>query len=349
MLASTARQGIVVAALVILGGCNGFSSSPGAPNSQAQTQSHVVSGSNLLSAVVHRGVPVGIRLPSFTLRSSQVAPSYSTGVPLLFEGDQSQSAVNVYKAGDLASNPAPIATIPDPGGCPYGMAMDKTGALYVAGNCGGNTVEEYPKGQTTPTVTITNGISNPLGLAIDKAGTLFASVYSPTAIQEYTYHTTSPSKTITGGGLVEPFGLALDSAGNLFIADFGASQVFELKAGGSSVTSLGLSGLTEPLGVAVDQKSGDLWVTDGSGDHVQVYHAGQTTPFQTITSGYTFPYAITMYNKATAVKKNPGLHSVAASNGGPYEVFAYKPNTYTSYATLTNNISLPTGLLWAKP
>ena len=346
MLASTARLSMVAAAFVVLGGCSDLSTTPGSSNSQAQTQSRVVSGSNILSTIVHRGVPVGLALPN-SLRYSS-APSYQTNTPLLFEGDDSQGAVNVYKASALPTNPTPIVTIADPGGCPYGMAMDKTGALYVAGNCGGNTVEEYPKGMTTPTVTITTGISNPLGLAIDKAGTLYVSC--PPNIQEYAYHTTSPSKTVSGGGLSAPFGLALDKSGNLFIADYVAGQVFELAAGGSSVTSLGLTGLYQPLGVAVDKQNGDLWVTDGSGNQVQVYHAGQTTPFQTITAGYSFPYAITLYNKATPAVPNPGLHSVAVSNlASSPNVYAYKPNMYTSYATLTTNIAEPTGLLWAKP
>ena len=89
-----------------------------------------------------------------------------------------QAAVNIYQTKNLASNPAPIASIAVSHGCPYGLAADKKGTLYVADNCGGNDVEEYAKGQTTLKTAITNGVSNPLGLAIDKSGTLYVSQLS---------------------------------------------------------------------------------------------------------------------------------------------------------------------------
>jgi len=259
----------------------------------------------------------------------------------VFEGDQQEAAVNVYASGALQSNPAPIANFKVPVGCPYGMAMDKTGTLYVATNCGGNTVEKYPKGKTSPSGAITTGISNPLGLAIDTKGTLYVSNY-PASITEYPFGKTSPSKTIAGQGLADPFGLALDSKGNLFVADFGAHQVFEIAHGTTTVKALNLQDLTEPLGVAVDQKNGDLWVTDGQGVKVNVYKAGSTTPSHTITAGYTFPYAIGIYEATGSVV-------TSNINASPDAVYAYKPNTYSSYATLTNGVQLPTGLLWAKP
>ena len=150
-------------------------------------------------------------------------------------------------------------------------------------NCGGNDVEEYAKGSTTLKTKITDGISNPLGAAIDKHGTLYVSNYPP-AITEYAYGTTTPSKTISGAPLQDPFGLALDKSGNLYIADFGGSgAVFELPAGGSSVTNLNLQGLGEPIGLAIDQKTGYLWETGGEGNVINVYQlGGSTSPIETI-------------------------------------------------------------------
>ena len=152
----------------------------------------------------------------------------------------------------------------------------------MADNCGGSDVEEYAKGSTTMTTSITNGISNPLGLTIDKNGTLYVSNY-PASITEYAFGTTTPSKTITGGGLTDPFGLAADTSGNVYIADFGADAVFKLAAGGSSVTNLGLTGLGEPIGLAIDNKHHYLWETDGSGNLINVYKlGGSTSPIHTI-------------------------------------------------------------------
>jgi sugar lactone lactonase YvrE len=249
--------------------------------------------------------------------------------------------VNIYKTRKLTSNPAPYASIHVSHGCPYGIVADKSGTIYVADNCGGNDVELYAKGSTTLKSAITTGISNPLGLAMDSSQTLYVSNY-PASITEYKYGTTTPYQTITGGGMTDPFGLALDSSQNLYIADFIAAKVFEVKAGTTTVIDLGLSDLTEPLGVAVDQSNGDLWVTDGSGNKVNVYPAGSTTPSHTIT-GFSFPYAISLENRG----KPKG--TVVVSDTTNKAVYAYKHGQYTPYATLTNGIELPTGLLITKP
>jgi sugar lactone lactonase YvrE len=327
------RRALVVAALFAIAGCSGASVPGGSSAGQ--------SGSSTQSSVVHRGMPFVPFMRQNVMRHS-AQPAFPTRKSLVFEADQAEAAVNIYKTKALPSNPAPIAMIHVAAGCPYGMAVDKTGKIYVADNCGGNDVEEYAKGSTTLSSTITSGISNPLGLAIDKNGTLYVSNY-PASITEYAYGTNTPSKTVTGGGMTDPFGLALDSSGNLYIADFGASAVFELPAGGSSVTNLGLSGLGEPLGLAIDQTNGYLWETGGSGDVINIYKlGGSTSPIQTIP-GNGNPYAISL----ELIGKPKG--EVVESDLGTHDVYAYKPGQYTSYATLSNGISLPTGLLITKP
>jgi len=324
------RRVLIVATLFVIAGCSGGTAS--------QTPSATSQGVN---AFVHAGVPFAPPMLRTMVRPG-ISASYSTRKSLVFEGDQEEAAVNIYQTTKLSSNPSPIATIHAAAGCPYGLAVDKSGTVYVADNCGGSDVEEYSKGSTTLKTRITDGISNPLGLAIDKQGTLYVSNY-PASITEYAKGTTTPSKTITGGGMTDPFGLALDKSGNLYIADFGASAVFELPAGGSSVTNLNLSGLGEPLGVAFDQKTGYLWETGGSGNVINVYDLStSTSPIETI-SGHGDPYAISTENAG----KPKG--EVVESDLDTDSVYAYKPGSYTSYATLTTDIELPTGLLIAKP
>ena len=246
---------------------------------------------------MHRGVPFIPFAFRRALPRHSIHSDYATNASLVFEGDQEEGAVNIYQTADLASNPAPIATIHVAAGCPYGMATDKKGkTLYVVDNCGGNDVEEYAKGSTTLKTTITDGISNPLGAAIDKNGTLYVSNY-PASITEYAKGTNTPSKTITGGGMEDPFGLALDKSGNLYIADFGASAVFELPAGGSSITNLNLQDLGEPIGLAVDPATGYLWETGGEDNVINVYQlGGSTSPIETF-SGHGDPYAVSLQEK----------------------------------------------------
>lgn len=324
------RRVLVAATLFAIAGCSGANMSPQSaalPSQGAQ-------------AFVHRGVPFAPPMLHTAVRST--GGGYPTKKSLVFEGDQYAAAVNIYQTANLSSNPAPIATIAVATGCPYGVAVNKNGTLYVADNCGGNDVEEYAKGSTTLKATITDGISNPLGVAIDKAGTLYVSNY-PAAITEYPKGSTTPSKTITGGGMSEPFGLALDKSGNLYIADFGAAAVFELPAGGQYVTNLNLQGLGEPLGLAIDEKTGFLWETGGSGNIINIYDIGASTnPIMTIP-GAGFPYAIALQNRG---KPNG---EVVASDINTHEVYAYMPGSYTPYATLSNGIQQPTGLFITKP
>ena len=303
--------------------------------------------SQAASAFVHSGLPVA---PPVALRAfphESASGKYPTKKSLLFEGDQDEAAVNIYKTADLASNPAPIASIHNAHGCPYGLAANKKGTIYVADNCPSGSflgdVEEFPKGSTTLKTTITNGISDPLGIAIDKSGTLYVTGYPAASISEYPAGATSPSKVVTGGGMSEPFGLALDSSGNLYIADSGARAVFELPAGGSSVTNLGLQGLDEPIGLGIDLKTGYLWETGGSGNIVNVYQlGGSTSPIETI-AGNGFPYALSLENKG---KPNG---EVVESDIDTHAVYVFAPGSYTPYATLTNGVELPTGLLVTRP
>jgi DNA-binding beta-propeller fold protein YncE len=319
----------VVAALFGVAGCGG-----------AMTQSSSLPSQGA-SAFIHRGVPFMPPMRYHAVRPA-TGSTYSIKNSLVFEGDQEEAAINIYETKDLPSNPAPIATIHVAAGCPYGMAHDKVGTVYVVDNCGGNDVEEYPAGSTTRSLTITNGISNPLGIAIDKHGTLYVSNY-PAAITIYPKGATTPSETITGGGLTDPFGLALDDSGYLYIADFGnGGAIFELPAGATSVTNLNLQGIGEPLGLAWDFKDGYLWETAGSGNVVNVYDlATSTSPIETI-AGHGDPYAISLQKGANYKRE------VVESDLGTLSVYAYKRNSYTSYATLTDGVELPTGLLVTK-
>ena len=324
------RRALAAAALFAIAGCSGGNMAPQSASLPSQSA----------QAVVHRGVPFAVPMLHSAVRST--TGGYPAKKSLVFEGDQYEAAVNVYQTAALSGNPSPIATIAVAAGCPYGLAVDKKGTLYVADNCGGNDVEEYAKGSTTLKKTITDGISNPLGVAVDGSGTLYVSNY-PAAITVYPKGSTTPSETITGGGMSEPFGLALDKQGNLYIADFGADAVFELPAGGSSVSNLNLQGLEEPLGLAIDAKTGYLWETDGAGNVINIYQVGgSTSPVMTIP-GQGFPYAIGLENRGKPKDE------VVESDINTHDVYAYAPGSYTPYATLSDGIQQPTGLFIAKP
>jgi hypothetical protein len=295
-----------------------------------------------LSGVVHRGIPF---LPAAFRGSVRPAASqsYPTNKPLIFVSDQTDVAVHVYSYSKAKKNPSPIATLTAQAGCPYGSAVDSKGNVFVADNCTGNDIEEFPAGKTTPKTIITDGVSNPLGIAIDSKGTMYVSNY-PAAIEVYKSGAKSPSETITSSDLVDPFGVALDKKGDLFIADFGSDGVYEVKAGTTNVTPLGLQGLEEPLGVSVNLKTGDLWVTDGAGNHIYVFPAGKTSASE-IIPGQGNPYAISVANRITKAQLGvAGVSDLDAKN-----VSLYKPGSTSPFVQFTNDISTPTGLTISTP
>jgi hypothetical protein len=325
------RRALVVAALFTIAGCGGTAGqSPMAPSSTTSSANRLTVPAGMFYPVAHHAA---VRRAIHT--------TYHTKKSLMFASDFSNYTVNIFETSQLPSgDPTPIATIDEPaGGCPYDMALNKKGTLFLADSCLSQ-IEEYPKGSTTMSATITDGIEYPLGVAIDKSGTLYVSVYDDGGeIQEYASGSTTPTKTITG--LQEPFGISLDKEGNLYVPDFGCPCVYELPAGGSSVTNLDLQDITEPLQSAVDQKTGYLWVTDGEGNRVQVYDLPSTTPVETI-SGQGFPYSMSIQNKGKP------LDEAIYGDQGTDDVYVFKKNTYTPFATVTDT-GLPTGLLLEKP
>src|SRR6516164_2489405 len=186
MLTLRSRYALLVVALFPVAGCNSGTSSPS-----------LLSGSQNFSSYVHAGVPFAPAV-RHAAAPHAIHPAYSTLGSLVYESDQSEVRVNIYKTRLLTTNPAPFASITVAKGCPYGLVADTSGTIYVADNCGGNDVEEYAKGSATLKKSITTGISNPLGLAMDKSQNLYVSNY-PASITAYKFGSTTPFETITGG------------------------------------------------------------------------------------------------------------------------------------------------------
>ena len=329
------RRVLIASIAFVVTACGGPASTSVAPANQPLGTSRAPQAAS--SRVVHRGVPFAIGSSHGPALRAQ--GDYPTEHPLLFVSNQSAAAVAVFSLRLIKHNRNPIAQLASTSGCPYGIAEDKHGSIYVVQNCppDGNVVDVFPKGSTSPSRQITDGISNPLGAAIDAKGDLYVS-NSPAAITVYPPGASSPSQTITGGGMSAPFGLAFDKNGNLFIADFGADQVFEVAKGTTTPVPLNLQDLTEPLQVAFDH-SGNMLVTDGEGNRVQIYPPGATTPSQTLSGDFKFPYAVTVGPSGDAYISDIDANAV----------YVFHPGASAPFATQTRGLSTPTALLAKKP
>ena len=146
-------------------------------------------------------------------------------------------------------------------------------------------------------------LCGPYGIAFDKSGNLWVADYTNNRVLEFKApfsngkaaslvigqpsFTTNKCAT-TQKGLCFPEGIAFDKSGNLWVADAGNNRVLEFKAPFSNGKAASLvigqlsfttnkcattqKGLCFPEGIAFD-KSGDLWVADGSNNRVLEFKA----------------------------------------------------------------------------
>jgi hypothetical protein len=206
---------------------------------------------------------------------------------------------------------------------PLGIWIDAAGTLYVA-NDGNNTVTEYAGRTGSPSLTISQGLSQPWSVAVDSRGTLYVGNFDGGYINEYPAGETTPSATITG--VSAPEQMVFDTADNLYVVDNGGS-VDEVPFGQTKAMSLGLRGLQNPVGVALDSNS-DIFVSDtgvvNPTDDVLVYLPGQQWPTCTIDMGGVggtlgVPEMIALGRNGTlyvALQSSPNSHVLTFSPHG---------------------------------
>jgi hypothetical protein len=169
---------------------------------------------------------------------------------------------------------------------PVQIAVDSSGTVYVANSLvdasGAGSITEYPRGQTSPSRTLTAGLYSTTGVAVDSAGTVYASNKFLGSIEVFPKGKSTPSATITAN-LTGPDSMAVDKAGDLFIADSSANDVLKLTLDSKTPQSLHLAGLSRPTGIAVDTH-GTLYVGNlaGAASNVAVYPAGARNPSRTM-------------------------------------------------------------------
>ncbi len=110
---------------------------------------------------------------------------------------------------------------------PYGVAVDSTGAVYVAD--GYDRVLKLAAGSSTQTVLPFTGLDRPYGVAVDTAGNLYVCDFNNRVLKLAAGSSTPTVLPFTG--FDRPFGLAVDTAGNLYVTDAANGRVVKLQAG----------------------------------------------------------------------------------------------------------------------
>ena len=144
------------------------------------------------------------------------------------------------------------------------VAVDTKGNVYIA-DTGLHMVQMVAKDGTVSTV-VTTGGGYPFGVAVDKDGNVYVSIQQEDFLLKMTPASGGWTEgCLTGtypnctGSFSDALDLATDNKGNLYVVDAGHHRIAKVKPNAKTATTV-VKGLTNPQGVAVDNK-GDLFYT----------------------------------------------------------------------------------------
>lgn len=232
-------------------------------------------------------------------------------VPAVYVANGGNNSVTSYPltGGNLA--PASrLAGLAQGLNAPSGLVVDVAGRLYVADG-GTDSITEYDRGATSPTVTIAGpatGLSTPAGLTLDGAGRLYVADRAANTITVYAAGASgnaAPVATISGSatGLASPAALTIDGSGRLWVANSARNSLTGYPAGANgnvtpSATIAGsATGLNYPQGLSQDS-AGNLLVANTFGESITAYSpaaSGNAFPLRTIagsSTGLSFPTGV---------------------------------------------------------
>jgi DNA-binding beta-propeller fold protein YncE len=174
------------------------------------------------------------------------------------------------------------------GCCPYGIATDATGDVYVSD------IQGSGFGRYTSTGTFVTGwggeidgeaeCRSPGGMAMDGAGNLFVACVDGDQIVKYNNTGTLLSQFASGGSgngqLYFPQAVALDAAGDVYVADRNNHRIQKFTASGAYVCQWGSYGsgdgqFSYPQGVAISA-DGTVYVADTVNGRVQRFVSAAT-------------------------------------------------------------------------
>jgi hypothetical protein len=174
---------------------------------------------------------------------------------------------------------------------PVWDAIDPTtGDIYVSFLASPGVIDKFkPDGkleESFGTEGQLTGLENTAGVAVQQSsGNLFFAVRNTESatseILEYNSSGTTKLESFTGAG--DPIdGIAVDKNGNVYV-DIEGATVTEFPAG--KRTAPVLIDSESPKAVAVDQSTGDVYISQNGGSEIAVFKEGETVPFETFGAG----------------------------------------------------------------
>ena len=181
-------------------------------------------------------------------------------------------------------------------GNPDGVAVDRSGNLFVADQLNSAVYELLAAGGYTTKITLSTQFTVPTGIAVDGNENVFvtdqgtARVYEMLAAGGYT------TANQLGSGFINPNGVAVDASGNVFVADTNNHLVKEILAVNGSIPASNPTintlaqtngNFSSPASVAVDA-NGNVFVADSGNSLVkEIVAAGGYVTVNILGTGFS--------------------------------------------------------------
>ncbi|HET6277040.1 MAG TPA: hypothetical protein VFE16_14015 [Candidatus Cybelea sp.] len=328
MFVTPMRRAVAVAAsLAFIAGCSSGTPSltPAQSTSVMPSQERNSGTYYIRGGLVERPLIVPVVPQPWNLPHAWPDKHHKKKKEILFVADPQNNQILMYDP--LKANPTAEGSITNGIDYAFGLAIGQKGTLYVAnllsktGSTGSITV--YPKGKTSPSLTITTGCAAPYGIAIDSKGDVFSTNLNNDTITAYKSGAKSPYETINFSSYGQALGIGIDANDNAWVASDTNNEVFEIAKGSTTPVNAELSGLVGPINVAFGLKD-VMYVSNFSGANVTVYTYGTKSPSMTITNGAPDPTLSGFTKKGYYFQSNQNSY-----------VSGYKTGSSTPFSQIT--------------
>ncbi len=161
----------------------------------------------------------------------------------------------------------------------YGIALDNAGHYFVD-ETNANQVVEYSSFSNSATILNTFPVTSPYAIAFDSQANLYVGGSTGISVFAYPYSSTTPTQTILSGVNIQ--GIAFDANNDLFAV--GQNTLYELSAPYTTIRAQNTTGLSTPLGLAVDPATADVYVPNYGNNTITGYAPPYTgAPFATVS------------------------------------------------------------------
>ncbi|MGO9507261.1 MAG: serine/threonine-protein kinase PknD [Mycobacterium sp.] len=193
---------------------------------------------------------------------------------------------------------------------PQGLAVDGTGAVYVADF--NNRVVKLAAGSNNQTVLPFTGLNFPEGVAVDGQGNVYVADRGNNRVLKLAAGSNTPT-VLPFSGLKNPDGVGVDPAGNVYVTDTDNDRVLELGAGSTAQTVLPFTGVSVPWGIGLDA-AGAVYVTEHDSNQVMKLPSGSNIPVVLPLTGLNTPLGVTADNTGNVYVADRGNDRVLTSS-----------------------------------